>query len=170
MSKRNPARGGKSVAPAALQSVQQPAKRLRPLVAKDVPADREERSPIWSFALADHEHDDAWSWARVGHHVGTLFPFLAEMERLTWRQIRQQRVPAARGRTRPKFHGQAVKDLPAPALKRLQELGLDDVDEVYRFRLGGTERLWGIHVPQSHVFCLLWWDPDHKVYPVGKSS
>jgi hypothetical protein len=157
---------GKSVAPAALAAVAQHPKRLRPLVLSDVPADREERGPHWSFALADHSHDEKWSWSWVGDHVGSLLPFLAQMERLTWREIRQQKVPSAGNRMRRRFHGHSVESLPTAARKRLEELELDDVDEVFRFRLSNKERLWGIFVPQSHVFCLLWWDPNHQVYPV----
>lgn len=166
MSSGRSRRKEKRVAPAAVAPAQQHPKRLRPLVSADIPDDREDRKPTWSFALADHEHDDEWSWACVGDHVTTLFPFLAEMEQLTWRQIRQMKVPAKGNRMRPRYHGHAVEALSSAARRRLQELGLDDVDEVYRFRLGGTERLWGVHVPQSHVFCLLWWDPAHRVYPV----
>lgn len=166
MSKGTGRRQSKRVVPAAVAGVSDHPKRLRPLIAAAVSDDREERKPAWSFALADHEHDDEWSWSCVGEHVTTLFPFLAEMERLTWREIRQMKVPAKGNRSRPRYHGHAVGTLSPAARSRLEALGLDDVDEVFRFRLGGTERLWGIHVPQSHVFCLLWWDPDHRVYPV----
>lgn len=51
------------------------------------------------------------------------------------------------------------------ARARLEELGLDDFDELFRFRLGNMERLWGVFAGNNHVFYPLWWDCDHKVCP-----
>jgi hypothetical protein len=49
------------------------------------------------------------------------------------------------------------------AQKRLEEIGLDDLDEVFRFRLASKPRLYGFLV--QHIFYVLWWDPEHNVYP-----
>ncbi len=54
------------------------------------------------------------------------------------------------------------------AQQRLIELGFDDVSEVLRFRFDGTQRLWGFRDRQ--YFVVLWWDPDHQVYPVEKKN
>ena len=49
------------------------------------------------------------------------------------------------------------------AQRRLLDLRLDEFDELFRFRLGNLERLWGvIHLD---VFYPVWWDPEHKVCP-----
>lgn len=161
--------GNKRVAAAATAPVDTSAapKRLRPLVTQ-LPPDpaSEQKNPKWSFALLDHAYDRAWTWANVGAYAGTLFSFLAEMEKLTWQEIRQQKVKAAGGHSRPKHHGQEVETLCKEARAQLEELGLADVDELFRFRLAGRERLWGLQVPNTNIFCLLWWDPDHQVYPV----
>jgi hypothetical protein len=53
--------------------------------------------------------------------------------------------------------------LPAPAKTRLQQLGRDDFDAIHRLRVGGSERVYGLLI--DNVFHLLWWDPDHTVYP-----
>lgn len=163
-------KGGKKVSALATATAEASGpKRLRPLVTQ-LPADpdSEQKRPKWSFALIDHKFDGAWSWSDVGSHAGVLFPFLAEMEKLTWSEIRQQRVKASGGHSRPKHHGQEASTLCSDARDQLEELGLDDVDELFRFRLAGTERLWGIPVPNTNIFCLLWWDPNHQVYPVEK--
>lgn len=36
-------------------------------------------------------------------------------------------------------------------------------DALARFRLGGTERLYGFLV--GNEFHILWWDPNHEVWP-----
>lgn len=43
----------------------------------------------------------------------------------------------------------------------------DDFDEMFRFRLGNLERLWG--VIRDGVFYAIWWDPNHQVCP-GKDK
>ena len=45
----------------------------------------------------------------------------------------------------------------------MQDLRLDDLDDLFRFRLGNKPRLWG--VIHEGVFYPVWWDPEHKVYP-----
>jgi len=49
------------------------------------------------------------------------------------------------------------------AQKRLEELKLDDVDQLYSLRLNGRERLWGIR--SNDKFSILWWDPEHQICP-----
>lgn len=51
------------------------------------------------------------------------------------------------------------------ATKRFEELGLDD-REPYQLRIGGKPRIWGFR--EGRVFKILWWDPNHSVYQVGK--
>jgi len=46
--------------------------------------------------------------------------------------------------------------------QRLSQRQLDGFD-VFRFRLGNTERLWGFI--NEAVFYPAWRDPDHSVYP-----
>ena len=56
--------------------------------------------------------------------------------------------------------------LSSEAKKRLEELEMDDLDGIWSFRISGLRRFWCIK--EDNVYALLWWDPDHKVYPVGK--
>ena len=41
------------------------------------------------------------------------------------------------------------------------------IERVTRIRLGGKKRLWAIHHPDN-TLDILWWDPDHKVYPTKR--
>ena len=57
--------------------------------------------------------------------------------------------------------------LSSEAKKRLAVIGLDDIEELWSFRLTGQRRFWCIK--DANIYALLWWDPYHKVYPVQKS-
>ncbi|MGO2111641.1 MAG: hypothetical protein ACTH31_08515 [Pseudoclavibacter sp.] len=57
----------------------------------------------------------------------------------------------------------AVDVIPKNAKRRLEELERDDETEIARLRCGAKPRLYGFL--REHVFHVLWWDPDHLVYP-----
>ncbi len=52
------------------------------------------------------------------------------------------------------------------AQSRLLHLKLDDEEELFRFRLDGESRVWGIR--EGRVFRILWWDPGHEICPSAK--
>lgn len=59
---------------------------------------------------------------------------------------------------------QLDKGLPnKDANKRLEELGLDDLDFISRLRITGERRLYGIR--EANQFYALWWDPHHEIWP-----
>jgi hypothetical protein len=66
---------------------------------------------------------------------------------------------------RKKNHSVEVGSLCKEAQERIHELKLG-VDELFRFRLTGKQRLWGIR--DRERFKILWWDPDHEVCPSTK--
>lgn len=84
------------------------------------------------------------------------------MERLTWTQVRAQTTGGHR-----RHHPIPVERLCPEAQRRLQDLKLD-IDELFRFRLSGSRRLWGAVDDEEGVFYAVWWDPDHQVYPVER--
>jgi hypothetical protein len=65
-------------------------------------------------------------------------------------------------RDRERNHPVAVEDMAPEAQRRIERLGLD-VDGLFRFRLDGQKRLWGIR--DCAHFKIVWWDPEHKVCP-----
>lgn len=79
---------------------------------------------------------------------------LAEFERMTVREC---------------FGGRPGKDyevaeIPEPkALERLETLGLADQTKIAVLRLTGRQRLYGFLA--GAVFHVVWWDPDHKIWP-----
>ncbi len=60
-------------------------------------------------------------------------------------------------------HNIALDKLSKSALKRLKELHLDDIDELYSIHITGKERIFCIKM--NNVMKVLWWDPLHKVCP-----
>jgi hypothetical protein len=123
--------------------------------------------PSFSFQWADHTYTDgSWSWFNDSEAAEVL-KFLADVSRSTWNEIKTQ-TTGGKNR-RKKHHDQPVDGLCKEAQDRLSALHLDEIfpGEIFRFRLGGTKRLWGFVV--EGVFYVIWWDRDHKVYPTEPS-
>ena len=51
------------------------------------------------------------------------------------------------------------------AKKRLSEINLEGVDALWAFRVSKRQRLWCIR--RGDIYALLWWDPEHQVYPMA---
>ena len=49
---------------------------------------------------------------------------------------------------------------------RLSELQRDDIEELYSWHISSKGRLWCAEY--DGMMCVLWWDPEHEVYPVPK--
>ena len=60
-------------------------------------------------------------------------------------------------------HSVAIAQLSKETQKRLVEINIIDIDELFSLRLSGRERIWGIL--DKGVLNLLWWDPNHRVCP-----
>ncbi|WP_435212520.1 hypothetical protein [Streptomyces sp. bgisy034] len=60
-------------------------------------------------------------------------------------------------------------DLPSglckEALDRLVAMGRDDQTKIHRLQFTGTQRLYGFL--EGNIFHVVWWDPDHEVYPTS---
>lgn len=63
-------------------------------------------------------------------------------------------------------HSIEVWKLQKVARDRLTEIQLDDIDRLYSMRVTGRGRVWGVKF--NNTISLLWWDPEHRVYPVEK--
>lgn len=112
------------------------------------------RCPCWQFALmAMH---GPFSFAGLStEEWGGLLERMKEWERMTWDELAGRRDYAIE-----------VASLSPEAQRRLQEIGMDDIDEVFSLHLDGRRRLIGIR--DERVFRLLWWDPEHKACPSMK--
>lgn len=121
--------------------------------------------PLWRLTLLDQDHIEDWSWRVTGETIRKIVAFLTEMERLTWHEVRDQQTGGNRRR------GAKHKFIPVDSLcdlarRRLEELGIVEFEQVFRFRMGNMERLWGVISDEDpRVFYPIWWDPDHRVCP-----
>ncbi len=86
---------------------------------------------------------------------------MSEMSRLTWAEILSQ-TTGGRER-RKKHHVQSWDSICPEAQARWIEIERTE-DELFRFRVGGQERIWGVR--QGPVFLVVWWDAEHRIYPV----
>lgn len=117
-----------------------------------------------SWTCENADHDGVWSWGTArkwedAHWDEAVKPKLGQWEKLTWAEIDS----IASGSGHKMHHTMDVDVITDEAQLRLMEL--DKIEaSIFRFRLGNKPRLWGFRrVAEFHV---LWYDPDHKIYPV----
>lgn len=109
----------------------------------------------WRLGMIDF--DGPWCWTKLTADLKKeVYRKLAQYERRSWKELNNRNDKAI-----------SVANLPVKARTRLQELELDDSDgALWELHLTGEQRVWGIR--RGDIMHLLWWDPDHKVYPTKK--
>lgn len=118
-----------------------------------------------SWCVRKQDIEGAWSWSEPRAWSDTEFsqeicPPLDNLSGLRWQEIEKQSSD-----TGHRLHHQhEIDDLTAEARARWQELGLEEFDTSFRFRMGNTKRAWGIIV-RGHFF-MVWWERHHRIYPV----
>lgn len=110
---------------------------------------------IWSFT----EFDPCRLWAKDCEPVdfAQVAGKLKSYQSMPWDDIVKDKR---------RDHPSPPHELSDAAQCRLLELDKGDVELLWRLRFTGKQRLWGIR--SGPVFRVLWWDPDHRVYPVRK--
>jgi len=147
--------------PKALQpSMQAPTK-----TAKAQPLKPDDRYVVFSFAHADRECPHVFHFKPTAEDAAHILELMCAVSGMTWGQVKLHRSG-----TRPKHHSQPLNSVIKEAQQRIVDLHLDEVvdTDLFRFRTGSTRRLWGF--VQEGIFHVLWWDPDHAVYPTEPSS
>ena len=114
---------------------------------------------------------DGWSWGvprdwSTTHGNAYVADFLSQYHNTkTWRETEEEKT-AGKGETVKKKHvSYSVGDICQEAQNRLFAIKLDDLDEVFRFRITNKERLYGFII--GNTFHTLWFDPTHDIFPVG---
>lgn len=106
-----------------------------------------------------------WQWGPEAHHWRDVLQHLADFSHKTWSEIEAERTGGNK-RRRKKHHDMPVRELDKSARKRIRDLFGDDApDTLFRFRLSGKQRLWGVR--DKAMFYLLWFDEEHMVYPIN---
>jgi hypothetical protein len=99
-----------------------------------------------------------WCLEQASHeYLQKALQRLAVLETMTWTAI------LADGKH---YHYVEVSRLPSKAKRRLQDIERDDLDQIVSLRVEGQPRVWGVR--DRGVLHILWWDPEHTVYPSQK--
>lgn len=142
-----------------------PTAKVRIPKTKKVPkaADPEigETGPLsWKFRNTDNGGPFPWSKLSDPEKIAEVIGKLREFEGKNWDDIKKTGS-----------HPIPTYQLVKSAQDRLQQLKLDEFDELMSFRLTGANRAWAYRLPeQQNIMRLLWWDPEHQVYPTEKDK
>lgn len=145
--------GRKEAIPAFIEDL--PAKR--PVVLHIDNEAVNDRKLVWRFGQMDT--DGEWSPVRISaDELSNLFDKMSSFETMTIGEIF---APGSE-------HGKKyqVASMPAAPQRRLTRLQREDETEVARLRCSGAQRLYGFL--REHVFHVLWWDPEHAVWPSSR--
>lgn len=107
----------------------------------------------WTWGEPRQWNPDEWN--------GVILPGFQEFEKLTWQEI----DAAGSGSSHKMHHSQELSEIIREAQDRWCDVGLEEFETLFRFRLGGTRRAWGFIV-QAH-FHFVWWERYHKIYPTN---
>lgn len=112
---------------------------------------------VWQLQYLD---DFPKPWRKADWHA--VVERLRYLERLGWNRIwTESRKPNT-------DHMIPPNDITRDAQKRLVQLRLDDEDYLLSIRVRGGLRAWAVRIGTTSIARLLWWDPEHEVYPVAK--
>lgn len=110
--------------------------------------------PVWRFRFIDHE--GPWGWNKATEaNLRAICERLIGFEAMTWGEIERARS----------CNEMPVDECAPEATRRLIEIGREQFETLFKLRIPLCQRLWGIR--EAHTFQILWWDPDHTVYPMN---
>jgi hypothetical protein len=124
--------------------------------------------PKWSFKHWDNSHPK-WGYAAQSEKtIASIISHLRTREFQTWGEI-----CATMGKRNRENHFMAIDKLGSEPQHRLSEIhmtkhALLQDGELFSLHLMNAARLWGIIDDLSGVFHIIWYDPDHDVYPTHK--
>lgn len=107
-------------------------------------------SPFWRFSTVDC--GGPFPWPKNHAMELEIVQKLHMFDSMQWHEIEGSHS-----------HAIPLESLSKDAKRRLSEIGQDDVDVVFSFRITGPARVFGIR-DRGNVK-LLWYDPDHGVCP-----
>ncbi len=118
---------------------------------------RADKIGYWSW----HECRD---WSRSEKYNGIVEQFIQAYSGKTYAEISSEKQhkknPKKSSSNKHIFY--TKKQIQKEASDRLILLALDDFEEIFRFRLTGAFRIFGVFA--GNLFLMIWHDPDHKIY------
>jgi hypothetical protein len=127
------------------------------------------KRPVWQGSLTHHNHRISWrfsaadnegdfAWANVGEtRLKEVHDRLCEWEAMDMASLLECRNCYT-----------DLSKLSSTARKRLEAIQRDDAESLYSYRVTKKARLWCMDAPDEGVMYVLWWDPNHLVYPSGR--
>lgn len=111
-----------------------------------------QKKPGWHVGAVDTK--GPWGWDKIQKDLffTEILPKIKNFESMFWSEILNRNN-----------HEVPVAQISHDAQERLIQLRLDDVESLVSLRLTGQQRIWGIRI--DNILKILWWDPEHKVYP-----
>lgn len=137
-----------------------PKARFQPVITKEAshtknPDGYQNQFISWHFECMD----TSGSWPCSINTLQNIQNRLHEYERIKWSGLSGSSHPLPINKIIPK------------AQRRLSELGYSDYENLYQFEIrngNSKQRLWGLRT--ENIFKILWWDPNHEIYPVPKRN
>lgn len=112
---------------------------------------------VWKVSKIDDEGQWGWNNISCPDFLRNIWDKMRNFETMRWVDI----LGAS-------HHAIPISNIIRPAQKRLEELGHDDKETLVSFHITGRERIWAIRSEEKAF--LLWWDPNHEIYPVEKKN
>lgn len=109
----------------------------------------------WHFRYLDHGGPFGWRLCDRDTLVNIILDRARSFETMTWRELRAKDI----------LHRHTMDQVPRETRRRLVEIDQDDIDALHSLRIEKRRRVWGIR--DRLYFRVLWWDPDHQVYPMN---
>ncbi len=112
--------------------------------------------PSWRFRRFDAECDK-WGVSTLTDNLKKVLDYLSSYEGKTWEEIKK--MTHDNGKT--KNHTVSRDALTRPAIKRLNKIKYDDIEEVFSLRFENLFRIIGIR--DEGILDILWIDPKHEI-------
>lgn len=120
------------------------------------------RTLPFRWTTRDCDYGGPFGWHNASHQdiLFEVIPKLQHFESQSWDEVETK--------SNNRHHSIEVDQLCSEARQRLPHTQCKDIDELFSLRLEGAFRVWGAR--RGNVFEVLWYDPQHKVYPVVPGS
>jgi hypothetical protein len=116
------------------------------------PESRYNEKPVWMVGSMDFDGPFGWKQVDRADTLLAIHERLRNFESMTWGDLKDTGS-----------HSVALDQLSPDARKRLEEIQLDDLGQLFSLRIAAKERVWGYY--SGSALKILWWDPDHLVCP-----
>ena len=131
-------------------------KKKKPRIETD-PSANDLKTLLISFSIVERHGKYGFEKLFCKEKLWEIIDKTKEMEKLTWEQLGQNGS-----------HNVSTENFCKEARQELRRIGLGDLEEMYSLRFSAKERIYGLK--ENRVLKIMWWDPNHAIYPVKKKN